>query len=118
MKKILALALVVLMALTVLTACNGGTPVETTGANSEAEVQNVKFGLGVFTTYGEEAATEVVNVIVKNHVKAIRHIAVCDIDENNLLVITKLTYRRRQYVNIVFNTVSCNFIFVLSKNLY
>ena len=94
MKKILALALVVLMALSTLTACNNGTPVETTGANTEVEVQNVKLGLGVYAYYGDttsadgetNGSAEVVATVAAVLVDADGKIVKCDIDCADLTV--------------------------------
>ena len=94
MKRILALTLVVLMALTVFVACNGGTPAETTGSNTEVEVANAKFGMGVYAYYGDVTSAdgeangsgEVVATVAAVLVDADGKIVKCDIDCADLTV--------------------------------
>ncbi|MBQ8836211.1 MAG: hypothetical protein IJ002_01725 [Clostridia bacterium] len=77
MKKILSIALVVLMALTTLVSCG-----------SEAEAANVNFGMGVYTYYGEatsadgetNGAGEVLATVAAVLVDADGKIVACDID--------------------------------------
>ncbi len=94
MKKILSVALVVLMVLTTFVACNGGTPAETTGANNNEEIANVKFGMGVHTVYGDvtdadgetNGSGEVIATVAAVLVDADGKIVKCDIDCADLTV--------------------------------
>ena len=103
MKKIISLALVVLMALAAFTACGDTTVAETTVADTVVdttavtevvEAATVKFGMGVYAAYGDntsaegdtngngEVAVTIAAVLVDENGKIVK----CDIDTADLSV--------------------------------